>query len=95
MKSVLSEVRPSGEIGRHKGLKIPRSKDRAGSSPASGTTPRLKGELAKRLCSGLQLHLDRFDSGTRLQILPMVILFLAGLMKTQDIFAYVQLFLEK
>ncbi len=25
------------------------------------------GELAKRLCSGLQLHLDRFDSGTRLQ----------------------------
>ena len=29
---------PGGEIGRHKGLKIPRSKDRAGSSPASGTT---------------------------------------------------------
>ena len=28
---------PYGEIGRHKGLKIPRSKGRAGSSPATGT----------------------------------------------------------
>ena len=28
---------PSGGIGRHKGLKIPRQKCRAGSSPASGT----------------------------------------------------------
>ena len=27
----------SGGIGRHKGLKIPRLKGRAGSSPASGT----------------------------------------------------------
>tara|TARA_A100001015_G_scaffold313625_1_gene421285 strand:- start:3366 stop:3488 length:123 start_codon:yes stop_codon:yes gene_type:complete len=30
-------VRPGGEIGRHKGLKIPRRKLRAGSSPALGT----------------------------------------------------------
>ena len=29
---------PSGEIGRRKGLKIPRNDFRAGSSPASGTT---------------------------------------------------------
>ena len=28
---------PSGGIGRHKGLKIPRRQLRAGSSPASGT----------------------------------------------------------
>ncbi len=28
---------PGGEIGRHKGLKIPRRKLRAGSSPALGT----------------------------------------------------------
>ena len=29
---------PDGGIGRHKGLKIPRRKLRAGSSPALGTT---------------------------------------------------------
>ncbi len=29
---------PGGEIGRHKGFKIPRSFERAGSSPAPGTT---------------------------------------------------------
>ncbi len=29
---------PGGEIGRRKGLKIPRDYSRAGSSPASGTT---------------------------------------------------------
>ena len=29
---------PGGEIGRHKGLKIPRRKLRAGSSPALGTS---------------------------------------------------------
>jgi hypothetical protein len=29
---------PGGGIGRHKGLKIPRQKWRAGSSPAPGTT---------------------------------------------------------
>ena len=28
---------PLGGIGRHKGLKIPRLKSRAGSSPAAGT----------------------------------------------------------
>ncbi len=28
---------PGGEIGRHKGLKIPRLNGRAGSSPAPGT----------------------------------------------------------
>ena len=28
---------PLGGIGRHKGLKIPRPKSRAGSSPAAGT----------------------------------------------------------
>ena len=31
-------ISPGGGIGRHKGLKIPRQKYRAGSSPASGTT---------------------------------------------------------
>ena len=30
-------ARPGGGIGRHWGLKIPCSKERAGSSPASGT----------------------------------------------------------
>lgn len=30
--------RPGGEIGRHKGFKIPRTQVRAGSSPAPGTT---------------------------------------------------------
>ena len=33
-KTLLS---PLGGIGRHKGLKIPRLKSRAGSSPAAGT----------------------------------------------------------
>ena len=32
-----NEFSPGGEIGRHKGLKIPRRKLRAGSSPALGT----------------------------------------------------------
>ena len=32
-----SNSSPGGEIGRHKGLKIPRRKLRAGSSPAPGT----------------------------------------------------------
>ncbi len=31
------ESSPGGGIGRHKGLKIPRRKLRAGSSPAPGT----------------------------------------------------------
>lgn len=30
-------IRPGGEIGRHKGFKIPRSFEHAGSSPAPGT----------------------------------------------------------
>ena len=30
---------PGGEIGRHKGLKIPRQKWRTGSIPVPGTTP--------------------------------------------------------
>ncbi len=30
-------ISPGGGIGRHKGLKIPRRKLRAGSSPAPGT----------------------------------------------------------
>ena len=33
----LYELCPGGGIGRHKGLKIPRRKLRAGSSPAPGT----------------------------------------------------------
>ena len=33
----LNNKSPGGEIGRHKGLKIPRGKPRAGSSPALGT----------------------------------------------------------
>ncbi len=31
------QLSPGGEIGRHKGFKIPRSFERAGSSPAPGT----------------------------------------------------------
>ena len=34
---IKSDPSPGGEIGRHKGLKIPRRKLRAGSSPALGT----------------------------------------------------------
>ena len=34
----IERYRPNGEIGRRKGLKIPRGKPRAGSTPASGTT---------------------------------------------------------
>ena len=34
---ILNSKCPGGEIGRHKGLKIPRRKLRAGSSPALGT----------------------------------------------------------
>ena len=37
MKYNNRHVGPSGGIGRHKGLKIPRRQLRAGSSPASGT----------------------------------------------------------
>ena len=33
-------VCPGGEIGRRKGLKIPRWKHRAGSTPAPGTIPK-------------------------------------------------------
>ena len=36
--SASKKICPGGEIGRHKGLKIPRRKLRAGSSPALGTT---------------------------------------------------------
>ncbi len=60
---------PGGEIGRHKGFKIPRLSSRAGSSPARGTiilkTHHL-GALAEWPCSGLQIREPRFDSGTRL-----------------------------
>ena len=42
---------PGGEIGRHKGLKIPRRKLRAGSSPALGTIL-LNNEIL--VCSNLQ-----------------------------------------
>ena len=41
---------PGGGIGRHKGLKIPRRKLRAGSSPALGTI--IKNEILA--CSNLQ-----------------------------------------
>jgi hypothetical protein len=41
MKRKISAIKvrfcPGGGIGRHKGFKIPRSKGRAGSSPAPGT----------------------------------------------------------
>ena len=36
--STFSALRPDGEIGIRKGLKIPRLKNHAGSSPAPGTT---------------------------------------------------------
>ena len=40
------ESSPGGGIGRHKGLKIPRRKLRAGSSPALGTSrERLKEKI--------------------------------------------------
>ena len=35
--NIIKIVCPGGGIGRHKGLKIPRRKLRAGSSPAPGT----------------------------------------------------------
>lgn len=35
--SIFHALRPDGEIGIRKGLKIPRSQDHAGSSPAPGT----------------------------------------------------------
>ena len=37
VRSFAQRYRPNGEIGRRMGLKIPRSKGRAGSIPASGT----------------------------------------------------------
>ena len=36
---------PGGGIGRHKGLKIPRRKLRAGSSPALGTIDIIKSKI--------------------------------------------------
>ena len=38
LASIFSLCGPGGEIGRRKGLKIPRPKGHAGSSPALGTT---------------------------------------------------------
>lgn len=38
VRSFAQRYRPNGEIGRRRRLKISRSKGRAGSSPASGTT---------------------------------------------------------
>ena len=61
---------PGGEIGRHKGFKIPRLSSRAGSSPARGTIKFPKGALAEWLCTGLQIRVHRFDSGTRLHLSP-------------------------
>ena len=46
---------PSGGIGRHKGLKIPRQKWRAGSSPAPGT--KFKYVLKKNLVNYKSLFL--------------------------------------
>ena len=67
------DKRPGGEIGRHKGLKIPRLHGRAGSIPAPGTIDPLSvnsrfdiGWVAEWLCSGLQLRVHRFDSGLSL-----------------------------
>lgn len=37
-----SRLCPGGEIGKHKGFKIPRSKDFAGSIPALGTKYQLQ-----------------------------------------------------
>ena len=37
LRSNHQQLCPGGEIGRHKGLKIPRLNGRAGSSPAPGT----------------------------------------------------------
>ena len=42
-------ISPGGEIGRHKGLKIPRRKLRAGSSPALGTKKKWKANFKKTL----------------------------------------------
>ena len=40
--SITSNSCPDGEIGRRKGLKIPRWKHRAGSTPAPGTIHRFR-----------------------------------------------------
>ena len=45
---------PLGGIGRHKGLKIPRLKSRAGSSPAAGT----KGLKVRSLRFAQFLHIE-------------------------------------
>ena len=41
----------------------------ASSSLVSRSIFKSYGVLAKRLCTGLQIHVDRFDSGTRLHFL--------------------------
>ncbi|VXA85114.1 hypothetical protein AERO8C_20264 [Aeromonas veronii] len=53
---------PSGEIGRHKGFKIPRRSRRAGSIPASGTIKIKELRKATRN-SGLFLLLKWRQSG--------------------------------
>ncbi|SVD53304.1 uncharacterized protein METZ01_LOCUS406158, partial [marine metagenome] len=37
LRDILDRYCPGGETGRHKGLKIPREKSCAGSTPAPGT----------------------------------------------------------
>ena len=49
LELMLNEYCPGGGIGRHKGLKIPRRKLRAGSSPAPGTNYELWIILKKKL----------------------------------------------
>ena len=47
---VYNQTWPSGGIGRHKGLKIPRRQLRAGSSPASATTQKIEKYLGVVTC---------------------------------------------
>ena len=42
----------------------------------------LKGAVAKRLCTGLQIRVGRFDSGPRLHSLDLLIFWLLSIIKT-------------
>ena len=62
--SFISQLRRHGEIGRRKGLKIPRSNIRAGSSPAAG---RKKTPIMLRLSAESGFRFSLFSSGMSLK----------------------------
>ena len=63
--SSVGRARPCQGRGREFESRFPLQINSIGSSGCLS----IKGALAKRLCSGLQIRLVRFDSGTRLQFL--------------------------